>query len=320
MIREPRWTSVLALSALLLSAGALVARADEPFLIERDTVDIDPSHGIALSKLIVDNKLGDVAVVGRDAPGVTLTVVKRAPDGATLERLKVNLVPDPAGLLVVSTAVLFGTDARPVPAGTIRIDLTLAVPRHVHADVRAWNGRLSVTGLRGGARLSAHEGDLAVDDLTGNVETTSARGHQRLAAIDGDLRASLVRGDVQLDRITGDQLIASVHEGSVVARRIHSRRVQLRTTFGKIDFEGELLAGGKADLRTYRGDCRVRLGGQVVTLIDATAPRVESRVALADEIRAAGRLQGRLGSGSSQPAGLSVSSSAGLVSLGLIND
>lgn len=325
MTRRLSWSVVLGASFAMLLTGALVglgrAAAEEPFLIERDTIDIDPSAGVRLHGIVVDNRLGDVSVVGHDEPGVSLTVVKRAPDGETLDRLKVNLVPDPAGVLLVSAAVLFGRDARPVPAGVVRIDLTLAVPRQVHADIRAWNGRLAVSGLRGGARLVAHEADLRVDDLEGRVETISTRGEQRLAAIDGDLTASLVRGTMWLDEITGASLAASVHDGAVTARRISAKRVQIRTTFGRIDFEGELLAGGRAELRSYKGDVQVRLGGRTLALIDATAPRLESRLALADEVRAGGRLGGRLGSGTgAQPAGLLVSSACGLVSLGLIND
>src|SRR5262249_13424752 len=51
--------------------------------IERDNVDIAPAPGVTIKTIEVDNRLGNVTVIGRDAPGITLSVVKKAPDAET---------------------------------------------------------------------------------------------------------------------------------------------------------------------------------------------------------------------------------------------
>jgi GTP-binding protein len=67
-------------------ACTTAALADEPrFLIERDTVEIQPHAGVRLRTIDIDSRLGDVTVTGHDRATVSLTVVKRAADGETLE-------------------------------------------------------------------------------------------------------------------------------------------------------------------------------------------------------------------------------------------
>ena len=335
-----RATFVSALAALVtFAAAASVALADEPereggFLIERDDVQIKPHARVRVKKVTVDNRLGDVSVVGHDDPGVVVHVVKRGPDGETLDRLKVNLVTDPDGTITLGTALMAGEEARPLPARSIRIDVTIEVPRDAHIEVKAWNGKLAVTGVHAGAQLKAHAADVAVTDVTGKVSTETTRGNQKLTSVKGTVSAENTYGEVSLESISGDSLAASVHEGQVIATRVKSRTVKLRTTFGDIHFTGELLAGGRYDLASYKGNVIVQLlppageagGGarkHMALQLDAYARdgAVDSRLELADVTRPEeGRLVGSFGSTRGKPAMLSISSMAGNVSVGLMNE
>lgn len=314
---------------LALLGAAAVALAEEPerdaqgFLIERDTVEIKPHQHVEVTEISVDNRLGDVTVVGHDEPEVLLTVVKRAPDGDTLDRLKVNLVPDPSGTITIGSALLLGEEARPIPAGSVRIDISLVVPRGAHIDVKAWRGKIAVTGMRAGAALAAHEAEITVTDVRGPLTTTNTRGRQRITSVRGAVTADNTFGDVDLDGISGDSLAASVHEGNVVATRVRSRKVKLRTTFGDIQLTGELLAGGRYDIRSYQGDIDVRVAPGMSFRIDAYARdgAVDPQLELAEVDRPeAGRLIGTYGPARKKPALLELSSTAGVVRLGLIGD
>jgi hypothetical protein len=308
---------------LAFALAPALAVAEESFLLERDKLDIAPHAGVEIRSIEVDNRLGDVTVLGWDEPTVSLSVQKRAPDGETLERLKVNLTPDPGGALRVASALLFGREARPIPAGTVRIDVTLSVPRGAHLDVKAWNGKLSVTGLRAGARLTAHEAEVTVTDVDGPVAITNTRGRQRLSEVEGTVTSAATFGDLLFDDVGGDSLAASVHEGSVTATRIRSRMVRIRTTFGHIVFQGELLAGGRVDLGSYRGDVRVRFRRGALVMVDARSRQgaVDSQIELADIGRPeTNRLRGTFGPPLRKPALLQVSSIVGNVSLGLMNE
>lgn len=321
--------AALVLAVATAAAPPLRAAAEEPrpedrgFLIERDTVTIDPHRHVTIDRVHVDNRLGDVTIVGHDEPTVSLTVMKRAPDDETLDRLKVNLVPDPSGRITVAASLTIGDEARPVPAGTVRIDISLMVPRGAHVDVRAWNGKIVIAGMRAGANLAAHNADINVSDVRGPLTTSNTRGRQQITGVRGAVTADNTFGELSLDGISGESLAASVHEGTVVATRVRSRTVKLRTTIGDIHFTGELLAGGRYEIRSYKGDVDVRVSSRLSFRLEAYSRegQVDPQLELADVDRPeAGRLVGTFGPARKKPALVVVSSTAGDVRLGLMNE
>jgi hypothetical protein len=298
---------------LLLPVSAL---ADE-VSVERDNVVIAPAPGVTIQTIDIDNRLGNVTVIGRDAPGITLSVVKKAPDDETLERLKVNLVTDPTGAVSISSALMFGQESRPIAPVRVRVDITVIAPRGAALDVKAWSGALAVEGMRAGAKLLAHDGQIDVTDVKGRVTTSTMRGNQRLRGVTGSVWADDTFGDLTFEDIAGDELSARVHRGQVTATRVRSKTVRITNTFGDIRFTGELLSGGNYELRSYRGN--VELRGDGAFHIDAFAPSgIDSRVELANVARPeAGRMIGTYGA-ADQPAMVLCSSRTGRVLFGLI--
>jgi hypothetical protein len=308
---------VRTLIAVLLCLPGL---ASAEGLIERDKVDIAPAPGVRIHTLKLDNRLGDVTVVGTDRPSISLSVIKRAPDDETLDRLKVNLVPDPSGTVTITSALLFGEESRPVGAGQVRIDIRVEAPRGAKVSVQAWNGRVSVTEMTSGANLAGHETEMTVANVKGLITTTNVRGRQQLTDLDGDVSANNTYGELNLDGIEGGTLAARVHDGTVIAQRIRSRNVKIITTFGHIRFRGELLAGVDYDLRSYRGNVEVLATGNFSVDAYSRDGAVDSRVELAEVARPeAGRLMGTYGS-RQRPATLHLSSTAGNVIVGLMNE
>lgn len=318
----------VALGLILCALAPARVGADEPeelvdgVLIERDTVEIAPAESVKLKSIDIDNRLGDVKVVGHDGPGVTLSVVKRAPDVETLDRLKVNLTPDPKGSIHITTSLLFGDEARPLANGTVWIEMTVAVPRGAAVDVKAWNGKLEVTGMEQGASVVGNDADITVKDVSGDVTTSNNSGTQRLSDVKGAVSADGTTGALELDRVTGDSVAARLHDGTITARKIRSRTVKITSTFGDITFQGEILAGGTYELRSYKGNVTVKTAGAAFKL-DAYSRdgQVDSRLELASEERPeAGRLMGTYGPARKKPAMLRLHSTAGNVVLGLVNE
>ncbi len=323
---------VIATCAAMLGAPA-VAHADDwlggilqtdaqGFVHERGTVSIAPHKGIDIKSVRVDNRLGDVEVVGTDENAVTLSYVKTARNGETLERLRFDVVPDASGVVDVSTVLLASKEEAPVAAGSIRIDVVVTVPRTAALDLKAWNGKVAVTGMRKGAKLLAHDAQIAVTDVVGAVQTESTRGDQKLTSVKGSVSADNTFGNTSLDQISGDTLAASSNDGTIVATRIRSRSVKLHTTYGEIVYSSELTAGGKYDLRSYKGDVKVQVGKDIALRVNAYARdgEVTSRLELTDvDTPEKGRLSGSFGA-SVKPALLDVSSLGGRVILGLMNE
>src|SRR5262249_56344200 len=113
---------------------------------------------------------------------------------------------------------------------------------------------------------------------------------------------------------------ARVHRGTVTATRIRWRMGSIMTTFGDIEMRGELLAGGRYELRSFHGNVAVHTQGPFT--VDASsrdgriAPEIELRDAQRPEV---GRLVGSYGSGD-RPASLVLSSTVGRVGFGLASE
>lgn len=235
---------------------------------ERDVVDVDPAQPVTL--LQVDNRLGDVRIEGHDGKSVIISAFKRAGDQDTLDRLKVSLVPDPSGPVRVSTSIGAGgpgNETRPIPKGSIGIDVVIRAPRSARIEAQVWNGRLSVIGMENGAELTANDGDIDVKNVSGTIITRSAAGKQQFVEVFGAVEAQAVSGNMDMDVVRGQRLDASVHEGRIDSRKVRVREAWLRAVKGDIRFHGQALAGGRYFFGTYRGNVEVQLAqGALVSI------------------------------------------------------
>lgn len=259
----------LALALGLVAATAGRAAADP--VVERDVVELQPVKGQHIGKLDIDNRLGDVRIEGDDRDAISIIAVKHAPDNETLERLKVSLVPDPSGPVTISTALLAGKEARPIPAGSVRIDLIIKAPRSAAVEARVWKGRIAIKGLDAGAELTAVDGDIDVEQVSGTVSTETDHGSHSFAQVFGAIDAHATQGDLDLDVVRGERLAAVVHEGHVVGRKVRVKDISIRVTRGDVDISGEALVGGHYQIASYWGNVQVRLARKIPMRIHAQA-------------------------------------------------
>lgn len=284
MMRRPH--SLLAALALLTAPGVALAQADAPDQTQKtakkptdsksaaepaprgvyvhDLLEAVPPTGAAITKLDVDNRLGDVRIVGHDGRGLSIFAVKHAPNASTLERLEVKLVQDPSGPVSIRTQLAPSREARAIAAGSARIDLVVRVPRDASVSASVWNGKLRIKGLDNGARADSNQGAIRLETISGVVVAASATGSQSFHEIYGDLQARLLEGHVDVDLVRGDRMSASVKTGSVVARRVKVRKMVVRVIKGDIQVNAELVPGGRYVIAARDGDVTVRVSGKRV--------------------------------------------------------
>jgi hypothetical protein len=251
----------------LLFGLAAEARADEPAakeetakkdegVYEHDVVEVQPGKK-PIKAVTIDNQLGDIRIEGHDGKGLVIYAYKRAPDDAALDQLRVSLVPDPDGPVLITTAVDRAAEKTTLPADKVRIDLVIRAPRGAKVDARVGEGELVVRNMDAGGDLDSGAGEITVENVQGTIYARSVDGDQTFEEIFGDLDAQALTADLLFDTVRGDELVASVHDGTVTARKIASRHIELRTTRGKIHLESELALGGKLVVATRSGDVDV---------------------------------------------------------------
>ena len=130
---------------------------------------------------------------------------------------------------------------------------------------------MDVSGFRAGAELSSRGGEVHAWDIDGEVHTKALRGKQRLSAIRGNVEADGVTGDVELDAIDGEALEATVVDGQIVARRIHSPLVRLFSRSGGVVLMGATRPGARYLITALQGEVRLVLEHTPFT-VNARAP------------------------------------------------
>ena len=241
---------------------------------ERSRLSIEPAEH-AITRLSIENPLGDVKVEGYDGSAIQIETHKFAPDDDALDRLHISLVPNPDGTVAIKTTADGGKEVRPVTRGAVRIDLVIRAPRDARVEAAVSSGRLEVVDMDAGSDLDTGSGPISVRNVQGEVLTHSVSGMTRLAQVFGSVDAQTLSSDLDLDTIGGERLIASVHHGRIDGRRVRARDVELTATDGRIRLEAEAALRGHLVVSAFRGDVDVQLRRHGAVLVRARGTKVE---------------------------------------------
>ena len=241
---------------------------------ERSRLSIEPA-GHAITRLSIENPLGDVKVEGYDGTAIQIETHKFAPDEDALDRLHISLVPNPDGTVTIKTTADGGKEVRPVARSAVRIDLVIRAPRDARIEAAVGSGTLEVLNMDAGGDLDTGSGPISVRNVQGEVLTHSVSGLTRLAQVFGSVDAQTLSSDVDLDTIGGERLFASVHHGRIEGRRVRARDVELTTTEGQIVLEAEAALRGHLVVSSFLGDVDVRLRRHGAVVVRARGTKVD---------------------------------------------
>ncbi len=245
-----------------------------PQVTERSRLEVAPA-GRAFVSLTIENSLGDVRIEGHDGRALVIETIKRAPDDASIDRLRVSLVPGLDGSVRIGTAADGGREARPVAKNATRVDLVIRAPRDLKFAARVGSGQLEVTGMDSGGEVDAATGSITMRNIGGEVTARSISGPVTLSEMFGSIDTETIDAAIKLDSINGASLVTSAHKGTIDARRVRSKRIEMMTTTGDVDLEGDLALGGKVMVSSLRGNLTVRLRSRGAVTVRATGSKVD---------------------------------------------
>jgi hypothetical protein len=211
--------------------------------------------------IVIEQPMGNLKVNGWDKPQVRITSRKRAPDAASLERLRIQVDMHDGHIAIKSGVYVRGVfkELPPQAGSGESIELSIDAPRNVRLSARTWAGDLEAAGFRSGAELTSTGGEVRARDIDGKVRTNADFGRQRLSSIRGDVDAHTLKGDMDIDSIDGDLVDARVAEGQITARDLHAAMVRLLSTAGGVVLIGTLKPGGRYELTALDGNVQLRL-------------------------------------------------------------
>lgn len=258
---------VSGLAATTALAGCALPGPEETERSDR-TVEAPPD-----TPLVVENQNGDVTVSDGATDAIDLEITKRTNFGR--DRLAdVTVETDATG-----DRVTVETVARDLPAGvSVSVDLRLYLPDDVPVErVRTRNGDVRVEDVSGDATLATTNGRVSADGVDGFLTLQSTNGSietRDVGGLDGarttngsiDVEVPAIRGDTTLQTTNGEVRLA-------VATDLDAF-VDLQTTNGDVGYSGLDLqidtdrstrlrgtlgdGGSRLVAKTINGDVRLR--------------------------------------------------------------
>jgi DUF4097 and DUF4098 domain-containing protein YvlB len=180
-----------------------------------------------------------------------------------------------------------------------RTDITIAVPPHVHANLRVPEGVVTVSGLREQTYIYVTSGRIGLHGLRGKVFGKLVSGDVDALNVSGDLWFKTVSGDIAVAESSASKIFAKTISGTITCDLDEAPRgdLHLHTISGDITVRVPAESDLDVTMRTMSG--RVTSSYASVTLKE---PHFISRMAV-----------GRLGSGSAKLAAFTTSGSLALL-------
>jgi DUF4097 and DUF4098 domain-containing protein YvlB len=91
----------------------------------------------------------------------------------------------------------------------------------------------------------------------------------------GSVDAQTLSSNVDLDTIGGERLIASAHHGSIGARHVRARDVELTTTDGNIQLDADAALRGHLVVSSLRGDIAIQLHRHGAVTVRARGGKID---------------------------------------------
>ena len=231
-------------------------------IVERGAFEINPPEGKRISRLNVFNRLGNVKVVGHTLSTLVVKATKRAPNRNAIERLSVSIVPDSNGVIRVTTSLKEKGETFELLEQETWIDLEVVVPRNAEVNAKTWSGDLKVEKVDNGSRVRTNRGNIELHHVMGLIDLESRRGHHSVVEAVGEVHANVLNGDMFLDDITGELLDVRMHVGNMELVNIHSKRVKLKSTDGKIIVSKSWAPNARYEISTLHGSITWRGTGR----------------------------------------------------------
>jgi Toastrack DUF4097 len=293
----PRLTLLVALAALPAPMLSAESRLEK-------TLKLEPGGSFRL-----ETDLGSVTVTGKSTPDVRLVVTSRR----DLDEL-LSFRFDEATRSVSVTARRKHRVSGWFHDGGGRVQYEIEVPAETALDINTSGGKITIGGIRSGAKLQTSGGGIEASDLVGDLDADTSGGSIHLrdikgrmrvqtsgggiegANLDGGLSAETSGGSIELERVSGD--IRATSSGGGIRISEAGGRIEADTSGGSIEasFAKGNARGGS--LETSGGGIEVAIDPEVGFDIDAEGNSVKTEV----PVRVVGEisrrsLRGSLGKG-----------------------
>ncbi len=223
-------------------------------------------------QLLIVNRRGDVEVRASDQPRLEAVVkktIRAENEGAAhkiSDQLKVEFV-EQAGRSVL----LSNLDSLPEAGRTVRLDITLRVPKGTSVEITAERGDIILDGVSGDQTLTTKRGDAHVSNVEGLVRVHKSGGLAEVRDVKGNVELDGRGRDVEIAGVTGTVTVNGEFSGTVQFRNVAQllRYDSSRTSLNLQKLTGRLsMEVGSLDATGVDGPFNISTRQKDITLED----------------------------------------------------
>lgn len=198
--------------------------------------------------------LGGAERVSVEAPGGSITVT-------TWAREEVRIVAEHSSRTYIDidrrgSTIDIDAEARRGPA-TI-VDYEITVPASVGLELEGFYTNITVEGVDGEVQAETNQGDIRIVGGRGSIEASTVSGSVVVEGAEGKVDVSSVAQGVRVRNASGE-VYAETVGGTIALENLRARTVEAGSVGGRIEFDGELQAGGQYFFGTHGGSITVRV-------------------------------------------------------------
>jgi DUF4097 and DUF4098 domain-containing protein YvlB len=250
-MRVTRW--VLAAAIISVAAPAAAQNRRGPEETERFSRKVKLGDD---GRFSLANIAGDVVITGGGGGEATIEAVKRT-RGPRSQLATVEIeVQERAGRLEVRTRHTARNDR-------VSVDFNVTLPRSVSVDLTSVSGSVKIDDVRGAVRAQSVSGNVTTSRSPRVESAKSVSGNVEIAGSESeaDLSVSSVSGSVVARRVKVRRLELGTVSGRVEATEITCDRLEMKSVSGDLDFSGPLARNGSYTLNSHSGGVRLVLSG-----------------------------------------------------------
>ena len=143
----------------------------------------------------------------------------------------------------------------------------MEVPNAYNVTLRSSNGKITLTGLEGTARLKTNNGAVRVNGFDGDVEVDTSNGSVKVHDVEGIVDADTSNGSIEIINAKQD-VIADTSNGSVKVKLADvdsAGPLKIDSSNGSVHLELNSAFAGKLSCRTSNAKIRLDgIGGEII--------------------------------------------------------
>lgn len=185
--------------------------------------------------------------------------------------------------------------------GSQNVALEITLPRNFDVNLEGVNFAVTVDGVQGDVAVETMQGAVNVRGVTGDIDIEAVNGEVAVDNVRGNIVVEATNQNVRLTNIRGNIEVETTN-GSITMLRAESTVVEVSTINGIIQYDGNVVDGGRYYLGTHNGSISMSFPerSNAAVQVNTTNGQVQSTFAIPVTSTRTRRFNFTLGSGSAR--------------------